>query len=111
MQQAKGDLLNHAKAAVNRAAESLLDLRARLETPTACLGRQHRLIIEGAVHDLSRRHERLETLYQAMLDASPAELPASWRRFFACYDEYLEALRDAKCTVARDDLGGTLQGR
>jgi len=94
------DILNHAKSAVDRTAHSLSKMRARLQA--AELSRQHRLIVDEAMHDLSRRHEMLAKLYEEMLDVPDSELPTHWQRFFICYDDYLEAVRDAKCRLVRE---------
>lgn len=99
---AKADLLTHAKAAVDRTARSLSDMRTRLQLATA-MGRQHRLLIDGALHDLSRRHEALADLYEAMTSAPADEIPACWQRFFACYDDYLEAVRDIRSRLIQDE--------
>ena len=96
----KADILNHAKSAVDGTARSLSEMRTRLQT--AGLSRQHRLIVDGTMHDLSRRHEVLVTLYEAMLDVPAGELPTHWQRFFVCYDAYLEAVRDAKSRLVRE---------
>ena len=54
------------------------------------------------MHDLSRRHEMLAKLYEEMLDVPDSELPTHWQRFFVCYDDYLEAVHDAKCRLVRE---------
>ena len=99
--QSNGELLNHANAAVQRTTRTLLKLRQQLDAPCDRHGREHRLILEGAVLDLSRRHDALLSHYQAMLDATPDEMPESWRRFFACYDEYFEALQETKSSLVQ----------
>jgi len=96
----KTHILNHAKSAVDQTARSLTEMHARLQA--AELSRQHRLIVEETLHDLSRRHEILADLYEGMLDVPVNELPAQWQRFFVCYDGYLEAVRDAKCRLVRE---------
>ena len=100
---ARGELLRHAEAAVSRTARSLSDMRTRLQAPAAALGRQHRLLVEGALNDLGRRHEALTRLYETMIGASADQLPDCWQRFFACYDEYLEAVRDTRSRLIRDE--------
>jgi hypothetical protein len=96
----KTHILNHAKSAVDQTASSLTQMHARLQT--AELSRLHRLIVEETLRDLSRRHEILVDLYEGMLDAPADELPTHWQRFFVCYDDYLEAVRDAKCRLVRE---------
>jgi hypothetical protein len=97
--EARADLLEHARTALERSARCLSDMRARLEA-TAPVGRQHRLLLEGAIHDLSRRYEALASLYGAMADAHAGELRGLWQQFFACYDTYLEALRATRSQLA-----------
>lgn len=94
------DILNHAKSAVDRTTRSLSEMRARLQT--AALNRQHRVIVEEAMHDLARRHELLVNLYEDMLEVPASELPMHWKRFFIYYDAYLEAVRDTKCRLVRE---------
>lgn len=96
----KTHILNHAKSAVDQTANSLTEMHKRLQS--AELTRQHRLIVEDTLHDLSRRHEVLADLYEGMLDAPANELPTHWQRFFVCYDDYLDAVRDAKSRLVRD---------
>jgi len=96
----KTHILSHAKSAVDQAASSLTEMHARLQS--AELTRLHRLIVEETLHDLSRRHEILVNLYEGMLDVPANELPTHWRRFFVCYDDYLEVVRDAKCRLVRE---------
>lgn len=100
----KSDLLKHARAAVERTADALANMRERLQAPaTITLGRQHRLLIDGALHDLERRHEALAQLYGAMIAAPEEDVPACWQRFFACYDDYLEAARDTRSRLIQDE--------
>lgn len=96
----KAHILNHARSAVDRTANSLSAMQTRLET--ARLSRQHRLIADEAMHDLGRRHEVLVNLYEEMLGVPESELPTYWQRFFACYDDYLEAVHDAKNRLVRE---------
>jgi hypothetical protein len=98
--QTRGNLIDHAETAIERTARSLADMRARLGQ-SGTLGQQHRLLLDSAVQDLTRRHELLSTLYEAMVGAPADELPARWQKFFACYDDYLSALRDAKSRLVQ----------
>lgn len=100
--QDHADLLNHAKAAVERTARSLARMRASLHSPVGAMGRQHRLLVDGALHDLGRRHEELTGMYEEMLAATADQLPACWQRFFTCYDDYLEAVRDTRSRLIQD---------
>lgn len=103
----RGELLKHAEAAVSRTARSLSDMRTRLQAPATALDRQHRLLVEGALNELARRHEALTRLYETMIGAPADALPDCWRRFFACYDEYLEAVRDTRSRLIRDEWQNT----
>lgn len=108
----KPHLLDHARAAVEHAARTLAELQDAIDSPAAArLGRQHRLLVDGAFLDLGRRQERLSSLYAAMIDASEEQVPACWQRFFACYDEYLEAARDARSRLLRDEERATSRAR
>jgi hypothetical protein len=79
-------------------------MRARFHTPSAAsLGRQHRLLIDGALLDLARRHELLTSHYHAMIAASDEDVPACWQRFFTCYDDYLETARDVRSRLIQDE--------
>ena len=97
------DQLKHAKAAVDRAAIGLSDLSSRLEKSAAGAGRAHRAAVEDTVGELARLHTMLAGYYSDMVLAPREELPALWRRFYLCYDEYLEAARLARTGLARDD--------
>lgn len=104
----KSDFLHHAATAVERTGRSLAEMRARLEDPSAAkLGRQHRLLIDGALHDLERRHEVLTRLYEAMVSAPEDDAPACWQQFFVCYDDYLEAVRDVRSRLIQDERDST----
>ena len=97
------DQLKHAKSAVERSAIGLSDLTARLQKGAAGAGRAHRITVEGIVGELARLQTKLASYYSDMVLAPREELPALWRRFYLCYDEYLEAARLARTGLARDD--------
>lgn len=99
--QTRGNLIGHAEDAMERTKRSLAEIQARLEKPET-LGQQHRLLLDNTVQDLTRRYEMLADLYEAMAGAALDELPARWQKFFACYDGYLSALRDAKSRLVQD---------
>ena len=100
----KSSLLQHAHTAVERTARSLADMRAQLDAPSSAeLGRAHRLLIDGALHDLGRRHEVLKGLYEAMMSAPDEDVPSCWQKFFACYDDYLETQRDVRSRLIQDE--------
>jgi hypothetical protein len=101
--QGNADLLDHAKAAVERTERSLATMRARLQTSARSMGRQHRLLIDGALRDLTIRQEALTVLYEAMLAATADQLPSCWQKFFTCYDDYLEVVRDIRSRLIQDE--------
>ena len=104
----KPHLLDHARASVERTARSLDDLRATLHSPSAArLGHRHRLLVDGALLDLGRRHALLSGLYVAMSEAPEEQVSASWQRFFACYDAYLEAVRDTHARLGPEPPAAT----
>lgn len=101
--QAEFNFIEHARTAVERIASGLARLRHRLELGNADMGRQHRLTVEHALARLARRHAVLMQHYERMSNASAEALPASWRDFLWCYDEYLQAVREAKCGLAHEE--------
>lgn len=100
----KSDLLSHAGAAVDSTARSLEGMSIRLQAPTASIGRQHRLLLEGALHELHRRHELLRHMYDALDAATGEDVPRCWQKFFTCYDDYLEAARDVRSRLVQDEV-------
>ena len=97
------DLLGHAKAAVDRTERSLNSLRHDLEAQAATMGRQYRLLASEAVHDLARRHSLLVDLQRRLAQVPQEQAPVVWRRFLTRYDDYLEAVREVKCRLAREE--------
>ncbi|MBB1061466.1 hypothetical protein [Marilutibacter spongiae] len=96
----KTDVLGHAKAALERTTDVLSGMQARLDA--AGLGHRHRLVADEALRALGRRQAELVVLYEEMLVVPENELPMHWQRFFACYDDFLEAVRDARSRLARE---------
>ena len=97
------DLLKHAKTALERSATGLAELSPRLRKSAAGTGRAHRIMVEETVAELSRLHAVLTCSYSDMVVAPKEELPALWRRFYVCYDQYLEAARLARTGLAQED--------
>lgn len=97
------DLLSHASASVERSRHSLARLRASLDAERANMSRQRRCCVEGALVDLARRHSFVVDTYREMARAGNDALPQLWQRFLICYDDYMEALRNAKCELAREE--------
>jgi hypothetical protein len=96
------DLLKHAKTALERSATGLAELSLRLKKSAAGTGRAHRLMVEETVAELARLHAVLTCSYSEMVMAPKEELPALWRRFYVCYDQYLEAARLARTGLAQE---------
>lgn len=67
------------------------------------MSRQRRCYVEGALVDLARRHSFVVDTYREMARAGNDALPQLWQRFLICYDDYMEALRNAKCELAREE--------
>ena len=97
------DLLKHAKTALERSATGLSELSLRLMRSAAGTGRAHRIMVEDTVAELARLHALLTGCYNDMVLAPREELPALWRRFYVCYDQYLEAARLAGTGLAQED--------
>ena len=87
-------LLTHAQSAVERATRTLDELRARLDAAPEPMSAAHRLQAEQILKDLGLRNANLAHLYREMAAASAEQRPALWGRFFACYDDCLEGLRE-----------------
>lgn len=97
------DLLKHAKSALERSATGLSELSLRLKKSAAGTGRAHRIMVEENVAELARLHAVLTCSYNDMLLAPKGDLPALWRRFYVCYDQYLEAARLASTGLSQED--------
>lgn len=97
------DLLKHAKTALERSANTLSELSSRLRKSAAGTGRAHRIMVEETVAELGRLHAVLTCSYNDMVLAPKEDLPALWRRFYVCYDQYLEAARLASTGLAQED--------
>lgn len=97
------DLLSHANAAVERSRHSLAELRTSLGTEPASMSRQHRCCVEAALKDCQRRHTLVIDAWREMERHKADAMPELWPRFLVCYDDYLEAVREAKCGLAREE--------
>jgi hypothetical protein len=97
------DLLKHAKTALERSATGVSELSLRLKKSAAGTGRAHRIMVEDTIAELCRLHAVLTCAYSEMVLAPKEELPTLWRRFYVCYDQYLEAARLARTGLAQED--------
>lgn len=97
------DLLKHAQTALERSATGLSELSLRLKKSAAGMGRAHRIMVEETLAELARLQAVLTECYSDMVLAPKEELPALWRRFYVCYDQYLEAARLAGTGLAQED--------
>lgn len=99
----RAELLQHAGEAVGRAAQLLAELRDATKVHAAGMGRQHRLYVQETIMELDRRRACLASVFDDMRQAPADDLPRQWQRFFACYDDYLAAVRKARHELARGD--------
>ena len=97
------DLLKHARTALERSASVLSELSLMLKRSATGTGRAHRIMVEETVAELDRLHAVLTGCYSDMVLAPREDLPVLWRRFYVCYDQYLEAARLARTGLARED--------
>ncbi len=84
-----GQALRHAQAAVDRAADIAAHYRSEAERSR--LSRQQRLMFGQAAQDLDRRRAVLADLHARLTACQAADLPENWKRFFDCYDAFLES--------------------
>lgn len=106
--QATTQLLGHAHAALDRSALMLSEMRQTLCAGHSTMGRRRRDAADEAVFQVARRYRRLVDARNEMDAPSREHFPAAWRRFFTRYDEYLEAVRDAKCALAHEEYWESL---
>ena len=106
------DLLKHARTAILRAKVDLELVRRELKDAPG-MSRPHRLTVEEEVLELTRQFSVLTDRFDEMVNANSDDLPSLWRHFLVAYDDYLDAVRRAKCARAReeylDDLSATAQ--
>lgn len=67
------------------------------------MSRQHLGIAEDLLAGLDRRHAIAMDAYRDMEHAGSDALPGLWRRFLECHDDYLEAMRNARCALAEEE--------
>ena len=94
----------HAEAAVARSRASLTRLRSALVAQMGRMSRPRQCRAEDLLLDLGRRHAKVADACLAMKEADASALPSQWRHFLVCYDDYLEAVRDAKCQLADEEF-------
>ena len=95
--------LAHADAAVTRTRDSLARLRSALIAQSGTMSSPRQCRVEDLLLDLGRRHSRLANACLAMKEADASAMPSAWRHFLVCYDDYLAAVRDAKCELANEE--------
>ncbi len=77
--------LGEATSAVETAAAVVASLRSQ----QAGLPKGEDPALQGAIHDLERRHSRLARQYKALAQASADELAERWRNFKFSYEDFL----------------------
>jgi hypothetical protein len=106
--EATKHLLAHARSALDRSAMLLAEMQQNICSSQSTMGPKRHEAATKTVLELARRYRLLVEAFNGMDGATREELPAGWRRFFSRYDEYLEAIRDAKCSLAREEYWETL---
>lgn len=96
----------HARAALRRTASGIESLRAR--SRGRAWRAEDRIIAEIALRDLLARQQQLVELHDLIERATGLEAERLWKRFFECYEAFLQALEGAReqdaDTVERDGL-------
>lgn len=95
------DLLDQAKMTVERTAKLLRDLCDQLDSTAGMVNGEH-LSAWDAITDVEWRHSMLSDLYLDMMLSPPSELPQRWHRFTICYDDFREAVREARSLLTPD---------
>lgn len=106
--EATKHLLAHARSALDRSALLLAEMQQNLYLSQSTVGPRCHEAATRTVLELARRYRLLVDAFNGMDGATREELSAGWRQFFSRYDEYLEAVRDAKCSLAREEYWETL---
>jgi len=86
---------------VERTGKLLRDLCDQLDSTAGMVNGEHRSAWD-AITDVEWRHSLLSDLYLDMMLCPPSELPPRWHRFSACYDDFREAVREARSMLAQD---------
>ncbi|MBX9402887.1 hypothetical protein K4L06_16375 [Lysobacter sp. BMK333-48F3] len=85
-----------AAQALRRAGEAIDELRAQAASDPAPETRLRNQQLRVLTRQLSHRYHWLAELHRSLAAGDDAELARAWSRFFACYDDFLEALRQAR---------------
>ncbi|HEY5612615.1 MAG TPA: hypothetical protein VIK70_03380 [Lysobacter sp.] len=96
------DLLDQASMTVERTGKLLRDLCDQLDSTAGMVNGEHRSAWD-AITDVEWRHSLLSDLYLDMMLCPPSELPQRWHRFSTYYDDFREAVREARSLLAQDD--------
>lgn len=95
------DLLDQAQMTVERAGKLLRDLCDELDSTAGSANDKHRSAWD-AITDVEWRHSMLSDLYLDMMLCPPSELAQRWQRFSICYDDFREAVREARSLLGQD---------
>lgn len=95
------DLLDQAQMTVERTGKLLRDLCDELDSTAATANGEHRSAWD-AITDVEWRHSMLSDLYLDMMLSPPSGLAQHWQRFSICYDDFREAVREARSLLVRD---------
>lgn len=98
-------ILGHAQAAVDRALRTVAAVRREAEQQS-CVSRQQCLLLEQAAHELAKRQTVLSEINRSMVAAPVADLPGLWRKFFVCYDDFVEAERRLRVELIEAEFLG-----
>jgi hypothetical protein len=87
-----GQELEHAKAALDQAARTIVQLRAMLVQRSG-VTHQEKRVASSAIYGLRRQHTLLSDLYQEMKAAAPDSISSRWKEFQARHEDFLESAR------------------
>lgn len=97
------DFCEHAQAALRRADALLARLAAEVAAECGHMSRPHRCHAREDLAELRHRNAHLHAACRE-LSAAPADaIAAQWRGFLANYEEYLDAWRQIRCELAREE--------
>lgn len=85
-----------AAQALRRAGEAIDALRAQATSAPTPETRLRNQQLRASIRPLIHRYHWLAELHRTLAAGDDAELARAWSRFFACYDDFLEALRQAR---------------
>lgn len=88
-----------AAQALRRASEAIDAWRAQAASDPAPETRLRNQQLRALTRQLSHRYHWLAELHRSLAVGDDAELARAWSRFFACYDDFLEALRQARAEL------------